>query len=113
MSTELKWTIRDNADYQQALKFTDETGAAYDFTGDTFRMDLKRSAADAAAVASLTTANSGILSTDLAGGTITLSIADYAIAPGVYLFDLIRITGAARETLAFGTLEIITGITGS
>lgn len=109
---ELKWTIRDNADYQQPLRFTDETGAAYDFTGDTFRMDIKASAGDASAVASLTTANSGILSTDLDDGTITLSVATFALEPGTYLFDLIRITGAARDMLAYGTLVVEQGITG-
>jgi hypothetical protein len=110
---ELKWTIRDNADFQQPLVFTDETGAAYDFTGDTFRMDVKASADDAEPAASLTTANSGILSTDLADGTITLSVGDFAIDPGTYLFDLIRITGSAREMLAYGTLIVEQGITGS
>jgi hypothetical protein len=110
---ELKWTIRDNADYQQPLKFTDETGAAYDFTGDTFRMDIKASAGDENAAASLTTANDGILSTVLDDGTITLSIGDFAIDPGTYLFDLIRLTGSVRETLAYGTLEVVKGVTGA
>ncbi|MBN9078179.1 MAG: hypothetical protein BGN87_06180 [Rhizobiales bacterium 65-79] len=112
MSWEFKWTVRDNADYQQPLTFTDRDKVAYDFTGDTFRMDLKRSADDEAAAASLTTENGGILSTDLANGVITLSIGTYSVEPGTYLADLIRITGELRDPLGYGTVVIEKGITG-
>lgn len=104
--------IRDNADWSIPLQFVDNYEVPYDFTGSTFRMDIKASVDAGAAVASLTTANGGIVSTDLANGAIILEIAAFAISPGDYVYDLIRISGLARETLTFGAVHIDKGVTG-
>lgn len=106
------WTITDNADWLQPLVFTDRGGAPYDMTGSTLRVDFKASRDDPAAVLSLTTGNGGIVSDDLANGAISLSIADFAVAPGDYVGDLIRITGGAREHLLDVTLNVVRGVTG-
>jgi hypothetical protein len=107
-----EWTISNNADYELALQFVDRDGAAWDFSDDTFRADLKASADDEEAVASLTTANGGVLSTDLENGVITLSIGTFSIDPGTYYFDLIRLTGDKRDPLLDGKVVVNTGITG-
>lgn len=104
--------IRDNTDWSVPLQFTDRFEVPYNLTGSTFRMDIKASVDDVAAVASLTTANGGIVSTDLANGVITIEIADFAIAPGDYVYDLVRISGTARETLSYGALTVEKGVTG-
>lgn len=106
------WTITDNTDWLQPLVFTDRSGQPYDLTGSTFRLNFKTSREDVAAVASLTSGNGGIVSTDLPNGTITLSIADFAIPAGEYVGDLIRIAGAGREHLLDITLRVIKGVTG-
>ncbi len=113
MSAEADITIRDNTDWAIPLVFTDENGVAYDLTGSSFRLDIKGSVDDPAAVASLTTAGGGIASTSLADGQITIAIGDFAIAPGTYVYDLVRISGAARETLLFGTFTVEKGVTGA
>lgn len=115
MATELDtiiWTITDNADWLQPLVFTDRNGVPYDMTGSTFRLDFKVSRDDAAAVASLTTANGGVASTDLANGAVTLSIADFGIEVGSYVGDLLRIAGGGREHLLDVELVVNKGVTG-
>lgn len=106
------WTVTDNADWSQPLVFTDRNGSPYDLTGSTFRADFKADREDGAAVISLTTGNGGVASTDLANGAITLNLADFAIAPGSYVGDLIRIAGGGREHLLDIELEVIKGVTG-
>lgn len=104
--------IRDNTDWSVPLRFADRYDVPYDLTGSTFRLDVKASVDDVAAVASLTSANGGIEHVDLANGEITLHFADYAIAPGDYVYDLVRISGAVRETLGHGALTVAKGVTG-
>lgn len=115
MATELDkavWTISDNADWAQPLVFTDRNGAPYVLTGSTFRLDFKVSRDDASAVVSLTSGNGGVASTDLANGTVTLNIADFAVPAGTYIGDLIRIAGSAREHLIDIELNVVKGVTG-
>ncbi len=106
------WTVTDNADWSQPLVFTDRNGAPYDLTGSTFRADFKADRDDVAAVISLTTANGGVASTDLANGAITLNLADFALSPGSYVGDLIRIAGGGREHMLDIELEVFKGVTG-
>lgn len=106
------WTVTDNADWSQPLVFTDRNGTPYDLTGSTFRLDFKVARDDGAAVVSLTTGNGGVASTDLENGAITLELADFAIAAGSYVGDLIRIAGAGREHLLDIELVVVKGVTG-
>jgi hypothetical protein len=112
MSVEANILIRNNTDWLIPLAYSDEDLVPYDFTGSTFRMDVKSTPSDPAALLSLTTASGGIAHTDLANGAITIAIPDYSLAPGAYVFDLVRISGTARETLLFGTLTVEIGVTG-
>lgn len=105
-------TITTNAKWSIPFIFTDDaTGAAYDFTGDTFKMDVKTSSDAASAELSLTTANGGIASTDLDAGYITIIIDKADLAVGSYVYDLIRVTGGDDEYLMGGTLTVNKGIT--
>lgn len=101
--------ITDNADWALPLFFTDGNDAPYDFTGDSFKMDVRETPASAP-VAQLTTANGGIDSTDLANGHVTLHLAK-GLTAGTYVYDLIRVTGAAQEYLIGGKLTVRQGVT--
>lgn len=105
-------TIRDNSDWLIPWDATDDDDVPYDLTGSTFRMDIKASVNDAGAALSLTTANGGIVSTDLVNGVFTVVIADFALPAGTYVYDLLRLSGGARETFVFGELIIEKGVTG-
>ena len=112
MATEGDFYIRDNADYSEPLTWDDEFNNPIDFTGSTFRMDIKSSVDDASAIVSLTTTNGGIESTDLANGKITVKFADFSIPPGAYVYDLLRLNGSERPTLLYGKLIVDKGVTG-
>lgn len=104
--------ITDNADWAIPLVFTDDvTGAAWDFTGDAFKMEVRQTAGSETLSLSLTTANGRIDSTSPENGYITLIVPKGTIDPGVYVYDLIRVTGEAQEYLIGGKLTILDGVT--
>ncbi|WP_425417339.1 hypothetical protein [Oricola indica] len=111
MSTEADITFRDNEDFGWAFQFTDRNDNPYDFTGSTFKMDVRTAADAGSAEAALTTANGGIVSTDLAAGTIEIVIAKGALDPGEYVYDLVRVNGGAEEVLLYGAVTVIDGVT--
>ena len=113
MSAIVNLTIRDNADFVEAIKWVDTNGDPYNLTGNTFKMDVRASANAASAEVTLTTDNGGINSTDLENGTITINVADGAISPGSYVYDLIKITTASgqRVSMMYGTFTVVDGVT--
>lgn len=112
MATQAKITHFDNASLRETLRFVDRgTGTAYDFTGSTFKMDVRTSADAVSATLSLTTANGGIVSTDLDEGTIQLVVDAGDIAAGSYVYDLIRVNGSDEEMLMFGEYIVEPGVT--
>lgn len=105
------FSIANNVDLNEAFQWVDSgTGVPNNFTGSTFDMRIAVVAGGAAAL-QLNTGNGGIVSTDLANGTITLVAADGAIAVGTYVYDLVRITGSAREPLMSGAFVVTQGVT--
>lgn len=108
MSIQADLYLFDNADWAVPLAFVDEDDIPYDFTGSTFRLDIKVTV-DTALILSLTSGGA-IAHTDLPNGTITPQIADGALAIGSYVYDLIRISGSARETLMFGKVFCEKGV---
>lgn len=112
MSKEFRITISDNQDFQYSFQWVDrETGEPYDFTGSTFKMDIKTDA-DAGAVSyTMTTSNNRVLSTDLANGLIELVIEKGALGEGDYVADLIRINGARNEKLTDFEIVVEKGVT--
>lgn len=65
--------IEKYASFTQLLHFKDKlTGDPIDYTGATFRMQIRQNISATAVLLELTTANSRILSTNLANGDITL-----------------------------------------
>jgi hypothetical protein len=106
------WQITDNANWSQQIPFADRNGLPYDFTGSTFRVDLKVNRTDPTAVLSLTTANGGITATsgDLTNGTVTVNIAQGQLAAGSYLGELLRVTGS-REFMMLLVINVTLGVT--
>lgn len=95
-----------NADFSEVFQFVDAgTGEPHDFTGSTFEMDIKETGAGTVVLA----ATLGV--TDIDDGKVTIGFLDGTIAVGSYVYDLIRITGSARELLMFGTMTIKQGVT--
>lgn len=100
----------DNVDFDWIFQFVDQNERPHDLSGSTFEMDIATSAGAAATLA-LTTANGGILSTDLANGKITITFDQGALAVGEYVYDLVRVTGGDRELFVYGTFTMLKGVT--
>ena len=111
MSTEADISFRDNEDFRWSFQFVDRNDNAYDFTGSTFKMDVRTAADAGSAESALTTANGGIVSTDLEAGTIEVVVAKGALDPGEYVYDLVRVNGGAEEVLLFGAVAVVDGVT--
>lgn len=115
MADYAEWTVRDNETAVQPLPaFVDAAGAPYDLSGSAFRMELK-SDPEGSTDATLTSTGGEIDTTDAADGLLTLiyESATQELAPGTYHFDLIRDPAGARETLLYGKVIVVKGITGS
>lgn len=104
--------ITDNADWAIPLIFNDDvTGAPWDFTDDEFKMEVRPSADSATLSLTLSTANGRIDSTSPENGYLTLIVPKGMLAAGAYVYDLIRLTGAAQEYLIGGQLTVLDGVT--
>jgi hypothetical protein len=103
--------IHDNVDTTIPLSFTDQNEVPRNFTGSTFRLDVKSRVTDASAIISLTS-GSGIEHVDLTNGLISIKFSDYALSPGEYVYDLVEINGSSRSALFFGPLTVVQGVTG-
>lgn len=112
MADILEITLTDNEDLVIPLAFVDQvSGIAHDFTGSTFKMQVKTTAEAASAEYELTTANGRIASTDLANGAIDLKFVKGQLAVGAYVYDLIRVNGADNEKLIEGSVTVSKGVT--
>lgn len=97
---------KQNVDLNEPIQFVDEgTGVPAVFTGSTFEMDIKTTGAGAVVLA----ATIGV--DDIDEGRLTLTVLNGTIAVGNYVYDLIRITGSAREMLMEGEFFVLQGVT--
>ena len=108
--TEVDLTVYTSADFVQAFQFVDAFENPIDFTGDTFEMDVETAVGQTPSLA-LSSPSTGIAATDLANGTITITIADTDLSVGSYVYDLIRVSGSTRELLMYGTITVLEGKT--
>lgn len=99
-----------NSLFSELITWVDQNGAPIVFTGSTFSMGVA-TAPGLTPVLTLTTANSGILSTDLANGKYTITFAKGAIAVGNYYYDLMQVTGGVPSIIQSGTLIVNQGVT--
>ena len=105
-------TITDNADWTLRMpQFTDADGAAYDMSSDSFKMDVRDTPAAAAARLQLTTAGGDFDEAQADEGIIDVIIAKGDLAPGLYVYDLIRVSGGSDEYLCGGSLTVADGVT--
>jgi hypothetical protein len=104
---EVNITWFKNVDFERVFKFTDQNGDTFDWSADSFDMDIKTARGSGAAALTAT-----IDDTDADESTIVVSWADGALAVGTYYYDLIRIdAGGIRHLMMFGTITILEGVT--
>jgi len=109
--TTLNLEAATNADWFQPFKAVDPDGAAVSLSGAAIRLDVRDRAGDAALSLS---AGSGVTVTGAAAGEFEVEVdrdVMAAIAPGLYLYDLIIEIDGLALTTARGTLHIRDGVT--
>jgi hypothetical protein len=108
--------IEKYASFTQLLHFKDKlTGDPIDYTGSTFRMQIRENIKATTVLMELTTANTRIVSTDLANGDITLVLsasdtATFTIAGAVYDL-LVDLPTAKVDRILEGQVHIHDGST--
>lgn len=103
--------------YEQAIA---AEVSSWSFTNKTFRLDVKASKDDVAALLSLTSANGRIVVDDAVRRILHFNVSsDDIIANlpvGRYIYDLIMLDDSAvpiRTTLMAGSISVVQGVTGS
>lgn len=94
-----------NADFSQSFQFVDENGTPIDFTGSLFEMDIKLTAAGSVSLAA------EIDDDDSDQGILRIWWDAGGLGVANYVYDLVRISGATRELLMLGTVEVRQGVT--
>jgi hypothetical protein len=96
--------------------FEDENGDAVDFTGSTFRLQVKAwngNAATGSALLTLTTGDG--IEGDVADGEcqpVFPPAADEGLAVGQYVYDIMRLeSGEPVETVQVGLIDAVDGVT--
>lgn len=102
----IDFTWWKNVDWDRDVEFVDQNGTAIDLSGSTFEMDIKAEAGTGTVLVAVTIDDAAADE-----GLLNLSFADGSLAAGSYVYDLVRITGGAREMLLYGTFTMIEGVT--
>lgn len=114
MSTVVNFKFARNAPFTCVFVSKGSNGAAHNFTGSTFRMQVKaRDANGDPTGAPLLTreTGSGIAGT-LAAGEIIPTFPAQSLSVGVYVYDLLRLeSGAVKERIWTGTITVVSGVT--
>lgn len=95
-----------------AFILKDESGAAKNYSGSTFKMIVKqRDSSGAPTGATLLTLQTGSnISGAVASGELQLNFAASALAAGDYIYDLARlVAGVVQERIAWGYIDVETG----
>jgi len=107
---EVNFTITDNADWVFPWQLVDRsTNAGVDLTGSTFQLDVR--AAPGGTLVKSYTSGAGIAADSLPDGEITNTFTRGDLAVGSYVYDLIRIQGAATELIFSGSITVEQGVT--
>lgn len=108
----IDFEFQDNAVSSHTFQWLDTNGTPINLTGMSFLMDVKVSANDEDAALSLSSPSTGIVITSASGGEFTITFPQEGLAPGVYVYDLIRIASSVRYVMAKGTITVTKGVTG-
>jgi hypothetical protein len=110
-------SISNNATWQDAWQY-DPDSTDWDFTGQSFKLEVKASRDDDAALATFTSAGSKIIVDSITERILHMNV-DYvtlkaALPNGEYVYDLIMFDGSSpsiRVLLQYGKLCIGQGVT--
>jgi hypothetical protein len=108
-------TISNNVTWSDAFQF-DRGDDTWTLTGCDFELDVQRNSYDTTPLLSLSTADGRIIIDDPVQRVIHFNVApadiQAALAPGVYVYDLVMIdTIAVRSLLMHGPLTVKQGVT--
>lgn len=110
----------DNAPATFMFEFTDANGQEIDYTGSTFKLQVKaRDSSNAPTGSALLTLETGDgIAGDLSLGEFQPTFPKYVESPldglpaGDYVYDLLRLTsGDPVERVAWGLIDVETGVT--
>lgn len=110
--------IQNNATWGDAFQFGTAGDTSWSFTGQTFRVDVKRTKYDTSALLTLTTANGRVVVDNAVTRVLHFNVADTvvqaALPVGNYVYDLIMIDSgdSSRVSLMGGDLCVVQGVTG-
>jgi hypothetical protein len=117
MATQVDPTFADNAPFQLDLVSEDQNGQAEDFTGSTFRLQVKAKDANGLPTGSplLTLTTGDGISGALDQGEIFITFpkaSEDGLPVGQYVYDVLRlVAGEVVERLYFGTITVTQGVT--
>lgn len=115
---EVNLSVDNNATWQDAFQFGTAGDTSWDFASKTFHLDVKASRDDAAALLSLTTANTRIVVDDTVNRVLHFNVTEAdlvaGLSPALYQYDLVMIDIAGiRTVLMGGTVRVCQGVTRS
>lgn len=111
--------VANNTTWEDAFQFGTVGDLTWNFTGQTFKMDIRATADDVSPLLSLTSGGGTIVIDDPIGRTLHLLVSSTVFKPvlpvGTYVYDLIMLDGSTppvRVALMTGTIQITQGVTG-
>jgi hypothetical protein len=113
----IDFQFAQNAPATFLLEFTDSNGQAIDFTGSTFKIQVKaRDASDAPTGSSLLTLTTGSgIDGDLAEGEVQPTFPKESLSglpAGEYIYDCLRLeSSVVKERLFWGLIDVASGVT--
>lgn len=117
MAAEVDIAYSHNAPFTANLVMTDENGMAYDFTGSTFKLEVKAADANGNPTGSvlLTLSTGSGIGGTLASGEVQPTFpaqASSGLAPGSYVYDCVReVSSVIVDRVFYGSITVTTGIT--
>jgi hypothetical protein len=116
-SARVKIVTPDNATFQEAYQFDDDTDTSWTFSNKTFRMDIKANREATTTLLSLTSGASQIIVDDVALRILHFNVPEAtltaAMPAGEYVYDLIMIDAdTIRTPLMHGEFVLDHGVTG-
>lgn len=116
----LDLTINPNTVNSFAFLWKDQNGVAIDYTGATFKLQVKARDTNDAPIGSvlLTLATGSGISGTVSDGEFNIDFPKYVLSPaaglpvGSYVFDVLRLESAvAVEPVCWGLLDVVVGVT--
>lgn len=113
-------TVPNSVTWQDAFQFGDEDDTTWNFTGQNFRVEVKASYNDTAALYTLTSAGGTIVVDDAIQRVLHFNVPEATIRANLpvaeYVYDLVMFDGSVppvRVMLMSGAVEVTQGVTGN